>query len=101
MEEKLTNAFFTVWQQAMKEDASKIELEGKRYPVKKTSRNHLRQVDFLSEGREFRGLEQNPETSSRWAKMAREGKAVMQFLSQGSYLAVIADGKIFEYGRRH
>jgi len=31
--------------------------------------------------------EQNPETKSRWAQMAREGKRVMYFLSEGRYIA--------------
>ena len=49
---------------------------------------------------EWRGLEQNPETSSRSAKLAREGKKVMQFLRQGRYVAVVADGQVFTYGPR-
>ena len=39
----------------------------------------------------FRGLEQNPDTKSRWAKMAPEGKKVMQFLEGGRYVAVVVD----------
>jgi len=50
---------------------------------------------------DVRGLEQNPETNSRWAKLAREGKKVMQFLEQGRYVAVVTDGKVHFYsGRR-
>jgi len=37
-------------------------------------------------GNEIRGLEQNPDTKSRWAQMARSGKKVMQFLSEGRYV---------------
>jgi hypothetical protein len=51
-------------------------------------------VDFRLEDKEFRGLEQNPDTKSRWAKMAREGKKVMQFLDGGRYVAIVADGKM-------
>ena len=50
-----------------------------------------------STGRELRGLEQNPETKSRWAKMAREGKKVMQFLEGGRYVAVVVDGDLKAY----
>jgi hypothetical protein len=39
------------------------------------------------EGNEIRGLEQNPETKSRCAQMARSGKKVMQFLREGRYVA--------------
>jgi len=54
-------------------------------------------VDFVFDGREIRGLEQNPETKSRWAEMARSGKKVMQFLSAGRYVANVVDGKITHY----
>jgi len=60
----------------------------------------LRQVNFVFDGNEIRGLEQNPETKSRWAQLARSGKKVMQFLSQGRYVANVVDGKVTLYGRR-
>jgi hypothetical protein len=56
-------------------------------------------VDVILEGNEIRGLEQNPATRSEWAKLAREGKRVMQFLSEGRYVAVVVDGKVRIYGR--
>jgi hypothetical protein len=43
------------------------------------------------------GIEQNPETGSRWAQLAREGKKVMQFLRNGRYLAVVVDRQVFTY----
>jgi hypothetical protein len=57
----------------------------------------LRQVDFVFDGNEIRGLEQNPETKSRWAQMARSGKKVMQFLSQGRYVANVVNGNCFRF----
>jgi len=60
----------------------------------------LRQVDFLFEGSEIRGLEQNPDTRSEWAKLARSGKKVMQFLSEGRYVANVVDGKVNRYDGR-
>jgi hypothetical protein len=59
----------------------------------------LRQVDFVFDGNEIRGLEQNLKTKSRWAQMARSGKKVMQFLSESRYLANVVDGKVALYGR--
>ena len=59
----------------------------------------MRQVDFRFDGTEIRGLEQNPQTKSRWAQMARSGKKVMQFLSEGIYVANVVDGKVTFYGR--
>src|ERR1700676_1693131 len=43
------------------------------------------------------GLEQNPQTKSRWAQMARSGKKMMQFLSEGRYVAKVVDGKVKFY----
>ena len=57
-------------------------------------------MDFVFDGNEIRGLEQNPETKSRWAQMARSGKKVMQFLTEGRYVANVVDGKMALYNRR-
>lgn len=57
-------------------------------------------MDFEFGGNEIRGLEQNPQTKSRWAQMARSGRKVMQFLSEGRYVANVADGKVTFYGGR-
>ena len=89
-----------VWRQTLAENATAVELDGSRYPVRRTPKRGLRQVDFNFDGNEIRGLEQNPDTRSRWARMARSGKRVMQFLSGGRYLAVVVDGKVNLYGRR-
>jgi hypothetical protein len=67
--------------------------ETNKYPVRETSRRRFKQVDFHFEDHELRGLEQNPDTKSRWAAMAQQGKKVMQFLDGGRYVAVVADGK--------
>ena len=89
-----------VWRQALVENADVVKLGGKRYPVRITPRKGLRQVDFVFGGNEIRGLEQNPDTRSEWAKLARSGKKVMQFLSGGKYLAVVVDGKAKLYDDR-
>jgi hypothetical protein len=89
-----------VWRQALAEDAKFVRLGTDRYPVQRTPKRGLRQVDFVFEGNEIRGLEQNPATGSRWAQLARAGKRVMQFLCEGRYVAVVVDGKVMLYGRR-
>lgn len=89
-----------VWRQALVENATVVELHGSRYPVRRTPKRGLRQVDFVFEGNEIRGLEQNPDTRSRWAKLARAGKRVMQFLDEGRYVANVVDGKVTFYGGR-
>ena len=88
-----------MWQQALVDNADRVELAGRTYTLQRTSRRRLRQVDFRFDGRELRGLEQNPDTRSRWAQFAREGKRVMQFLEEGRYIAVVVDGKIRWYRR--
>jgi hypothetical protein len=65
-----------------------------------SERPQVRQLDFVFEGNEIRGLEQNPDTGSEWARLARSGKKVMQFLSQGRYVAVVVDGKVTLYRGR-
>jgi len=54
----------------------------------------------MFDGNEIPGLEQNPQTKSRWPQMARSGKKVMQFLSEGRYVANVVDGKLTLYGER-
>ena len=88
-----------VWRQTLVENANFVELGKERYPVRRTPKRGLRQVDFVFDGNEIRGLEQNPETKSRWAQLARSGKKVMQFLSEGRYVAKVVDGKVTLYGR--
>ena len=98
---KLEEVLISVWRQALADGAKYIQIDGEGYPVRTTSKRRLRQVDFQFEGRDIRGLEQNPLTKSRWANMARAGKKVMQFLSEGRYIANVVDGKLNLYGRAH
>jgi hypothetical protein len=93
----LEEALLSVWRQVMVENAKTVTLKEESYPVRRTSRSKLREVDFKFEDRALRGVEQNPDTNSRWAKLAREGKKVMQFLEQGRYVAVVFDGKVISY----
>jgi len=92
-------ALIDVWRQVLVEGANVVVLDRKNYPVRQTSKRRLREVNFEFEGNEIRGLEQNPDTKSRWAEMARAGEKVMQFLSDGRYLANVVGGKLTVYGR--
>jgi hypothetical protein len=91
---ELEEILVTVWRQALVNGAKYVQLGMEKYPVRETSRRRLKQVDFRFEDKELRGLEQNPDTKSQWAKMAREGKKVMQFLDGGRYVAVVVDGEL-------
>lgn len=88
-----------VWRQALVENAKAVKIGAESYPVHRTPKRDLRQVDFTIDGQETRGLEQNPETKSRWAQLARSGKKVMQFLREGRYVANVVDGKVTRYGK--
>jgi hypothetical protein len=100
MTASLEQTLISVWRQALVEDSRTVTLETGTYPVRRTSRSELREVDFQFEGQMLRGLEQNPKTKSRWAQLAREGKKLMQFLSDRRYIANVVDGKVQFYGRR-
>src|ERR1700722_16943247 len=95
----LEEILISVWRQALVEGARTVTIGDKSFPVGRTSRSRLREVDFKFEDHVLRGLEQNPKTASRWARLASEGKKVMQFLSAGRYIAVVVDGKVQFYGK--
>jgi len=96
----LDEIFLSIWRQALIDRANRVTIADQTYPVRRTAKRRLAQIDFAFEGADYRGLEQNPETTSRWAQLARQGAQVMQFLSNGRYLAVVADGKLTHYSRR-
>ena len=97
MPASLESALLSVWQQALVDKKKAVELYGETYPIRQTTKSKLKQIDFRFEDRRLRALEQNPSTKSRWAKLAREGKQVMQFLEGGRYIAVVVDGKTHIY----
>ena len=99
MAASLEETLVSIWQQTLVENARSVKLENRSFLVRRTSRSRLREVEFQFEGHELRSLEQNPETASRWAQVARQGKKVMQFLQQRRYIAVVVDGKIQFYGK--
>jgi hypothetical protein len=99
MAASLEETLISVWRQTMVEGSKAVTVEDGNFPVRRTSRSRLREVDFQFQGHALRGLEQNPETGSRWARLAREGKKVMQFLSGRRYIAVVVDGKVQFYGK--
>ena len=59
MNPSFEQALIEVWRQVLIENAKVVELDEKRYPVRVTPQKSLRQVDFVFDGNEIRGLEQN------------------------------------------
>jgi len=100
MKLSLKEALTEIWRQVLVENADVVELGKEHRTVRRTPKRHLREVDFVFEANKIRGLEQNPETKSRWAQMARSGKKVMQFLSEGRYVANVVDGKVTLYRKK-
>jgi hypothetical protein len=95
----LDEALLSVWRQALVERKKRVRVGDDSYPVQRTAKSKLAQIDFEFAGQSIRGLEQNPATASRWAELARKGVKVMQFLINGRYIAAISDGKITHFSR--
>jgi hypothetical protein len=68
-------------------------------PVERTTMRRLRRLEFEVGRHALIALEQNPDTQSRWAAMAQEGKQVVQFKDGATnrYVAVAVDGKVKKY----
>lgn len=94
----LDDALLSVWRQALIEEKKVVSIGESTFSVRRTSKARLAQVDFELNGLQFRGLQQNPQTASRWARMARDGAKIMQFLRAGRYVGVVADGVVKHYG---
>ena|SRR5579859_1237238 len=97
----LDEVFLSVWRQALLERKTRVTLGENSFAVKSTPKRKLRQVDFEFAGQSIRGLEQNPATASRWAQLARKGAKVMQFLSDGRYIAAVSDATITHFQKSH
>jgi hypothetical protein len=93
----LGEALISVWQQALGDGREDIELEGEIYPVTVSKAKGLRMVEFNVGPYRIVGIEQNPETGSRWAELAREGNRIMQFRCKGRYVANVCEGKLLRY----
>jgi hypothetical protein len=73
-----------------------VEIEGLTYLMERTPRTKLR----IFRIGEHTFLEQNPEKSSRWAKMAREGHMIMWVLQGRRYLAQVRDGEFYDFRKK-
>jgi hypothetical protein len=80
--------------------ADEVEVEGRRLPVRRTSRQGLRTVTFSVEGLLYAAIERNPGKPSRWGELARSGHQVVQFkdVQANRFVAVAVDGEAKEYG---
>ena len=95
-----SEALLEIWRQALVDKSDTVKLGSESYKVTQSKAKRLRQVEFVFEGKTIIGIQQNPNTKSRWAEMARAGKKVMQFIVEGRYAANVAGGKVTPYGKR-
>jgi len=93
----LYDTLLDVWRQALVDGQPEVDVNGTRIAVRRTRSAGLRTVVFSYDGHPIEGIEQNPETRSRWAQLAREGKAIMQFKSGGRYFANVCEGTVMRY----
>ena len=93
----LGDALISVWRQALEESRDTVEIEGERFQVTATRAKKLRTVEFQFGECRLDGIEQNPQTGSRWAQLAREGKLIMQFSVNRRYVANVCEGKLLRY----
>ena len=78
----LEETLISVWQQALAENARSVSLEDRSFPVRRTSRSRLREVDFEFEGHQLRGLEQRFIVGARQDQLNRNTKLHRACLQQ-------------------
>src|ERR1700675_2309221 len=100
MKSSLEETLISVWKQALVDEGDVVKLGFERYLLTRSKAKMLRQIIFAVDGNSIIGIEQNPKTKSPWAAIARSGKKVMQFIQDGQYVAVVAEGKVTLYGKR-
>src|SRR5215469_12056190 len=70
-----------VWRQALVENSKFVRIGTESYPVRRTAKRGLRQVDFAFDGIDIRGLKQNPATKIPMGAIGaiwQEGNAIPQ-----------------------
>jgi hypothetical protein len=97
---ELSDVLLDVWSQVLLHDLNIVKLGLEQFPVSASKKKRFRQVEFSFGGKMIVGIQQNPGTKSNWAKVARSGIKVMQFIQDGRYIAVVAGGKVTMYGKR-
>ena len=79
--------------------SDKVELAGKRLPIRRIGQQRLKSVSFSIDGREYLAIEQNAEKPSRWGQLAKKGHSAAQFkdVKRNRFIAVAVEGKVKEY----
>lgn len=93
----LAETAISIWRQVVEKGRTTVELDDKTYPVGHTRAKKLRTVRFAYESYQLDGIEQNPETTSRWAALAGDGKRIMQFSVGRRYVGDVCEGEVTRY----
>ncbi|HTT44686.1 MAG TPA: hypothetical protein VMH38_01550 [Thermoplasmata archaeon] len=94
---RLSEAMLDAWRQVLVDGRTEAEIDGRKYRVTRTRAQGLRVVSFVYQDHRIEGIEQNPQKTSRWAKLAQEGKRIMQFRIGPRYIANVCEGELFPY----
>lgn len=93
----LGEVMIDVWRKALVDGASEVEVAGKPCQVTRTRNAGFRMVSFPYGDILITGIEQNPEKTSRWAKLAQQGERIMQFSHHGQYVGNVCEGRLTRY----
>jgi hypothetical protein len=93
----LGEVLVAVWRQIFAHGVADVTVGRRRFTAGFTKTRHLRTVEVPYGRYRLFGIEQNPRTSSRWAKLARQGKRIMQFSYRGRYVANVCEGELYRY----
>ena len=93
----LAQLLVKIWTDVLVERRSTVAVGADFVPVRSTRNKGLACVTFRYADLTLDGIEQNPETKSRWAKLARDGKKILQFSCRGRYVGNVCDGVLTRY----
>lgn len=93
----LSELLVDVWRQSLVDSLPEVEIEHQRYKVARTRAQALRVVSFRYREYLIEGIEQNPQTTSRWAKLAQQGQRIMQFSCHRQYVGNVCEGRLTRY----
>ncbi len=93
----LERVLLEVWRQMMVEGLEQVRVDGRPYRVGRTRSQALRTVAFPYGAELIEGIEQNPQKTSRWAKLAQSGQRIVQFRVRGRYVGNVCEGSLLRY----
>jgi len=93
----LGESLVELWRQALVEGRPEVDVAGQKIRVTQTRAQGLLVVLFRFEEHVIEGIEQNPQKASRWAKLAQEGKRIMQFRINRRYIGNVCEGQLLRY----